>query len=176
MFVSHEVTVPTAYDAACARLTDLVGRSSLAGVSNGAYEAGAQVLVRVGPFGARPGLSKLVRVRVMDPVRHATTLTISMRWEATGRTGELFPVLDADLLLMPDGQAGSRLRLVGSYRPPLGPAGAALDRAIMGRLAAATIEALLDDLATALTDPTPNPQSATDIAKPWQPVAEPGTA
>ena len=44
---------------------------------------------------------------------------LALRWEATGAGGRLFPVLDADLTLAPDGE-GTVLPLAGSYRPPLG--------------------------------------------------------
>src|SRR6266540_658543 len=147
MFAVHEVTVEARYEVAAARLVHLINWGALRGVSEAAYEGGLEALVRVGPFGGAPGLSKLVRVRVLDPVCRGVTMTVSLRWEATGVAGELFPVLDADLTLMREGDDRSRLGLIGSYRPPFGRTGAALDRAIMGRIAAATIRSLLDRVA-----------------------------
>lgn len=164
MFVSHEVTLPSGYEVACTRLANMISQGALYGVSDAAYEGAAKALLRVGPFGERPGLSKLVRVRVMDPVRRGATMTAALRWEATGHTGGLFPVLDADLMLMPDGAEESRLGLVGSYRPPLGRAGAVLDKAIMGRVAISTVRALLNNLAEAITQPASQPHTATDTA------------
>ena len=76
-----------------------------------------------------------------------------LRWEATGTTGELFPVLDADLTLTGDGGDQTRIRLDGSYRPPFGRTGEALDRAVLGRLAAGTIESLVESVADAVADP-----------------------
>jgi hypothetical protein len=173
MFAAHEVTVEARFNVAAARLVHLTNCGSLRGVSEAAYEGGLETVVRVGPFGDTPGLSKLVRVRVLHPVRHGTTMTAPLRWEATGVAGDLFPVLDADLILMPDGDDRSRLRLIGSYRPPFGRAGAVLDRAIMSRVAAATIRSLLERTAVVLADPAPNPQPGTDHARRRRPVTEP---
>lgn len=65
-------------------------------------------------------------------------------------------MLDAVLILVPDGGNRTRLALAGSYRPPSGKAGALLDRAIMHRIATATIRSLAQRLAQAL-DPAGNP-------------------
>lgn len=174
MFASHEVTVDAPYDVASARLVHLISRGALHGVSETAYDGGLEVLVRVGPLGGAHALSKLVRVRVLGPVRSGVTMTVSLRWEATGLAGELFPVLDADLVLTRKGEGRSQLELVGSYRPPLGRAGAVLDRAVMSRVAAATIRSLLDEVATAVADPAPYPHPERSTAPRWLPVTEPG--
>jgi hypothetical protein len=78
-------------------------------------------------------------------------MTVALRWEATGAAGGLFPVLDAHISLAPAAEHATRLALTGSYRPPLGRIGAALDKAILNRVAAATIHALLHSIADALT-------------------------
>ena len=64
---------------------------------------------------------------------------LSLRWEAAGAGGGLFPVLDADLTLAPYGESATLLALAGVYRPPLGVVGAALDRVVLRRVAQATI-------------------------------------
>lgn len=153
MLASHEVILDAGFEVTRARLLDLIDLGGLHGVSEGAFEGGRQALIRVGPFGSTPGVSKLVRVRMLEPVRRGATVTVPLRWEATGVSGELFPVLDADLILVRDGDERTRLGLVGSYRPPLGRTGAALDRAVMSRIAAATIRSLLEEVAAAVADP-----------------------
>lgn len=159
MFIAHEITVDTGFDAATTRLVNLINGGVLRGASGIAYDAGVAAMLRVGPFGGMRGLSKLVCVRFLSPVRRGDTIRVALRWEATGATGELFPVLDADLALTRDGDSQSRLALAGSYRPPFGRAGAALDKAIMHRLAAATIESLLANVAAAMAAaPAPAPQ------------------
>lgn len=175
MFASQEIVVHLPYEVASARLVHLVNRGVLPSVSEAAYEGGSEMLLRVGPFGDLPGLSKLVRVRVLAPVRHEAAETVSLRWEATGPAGELFPILDADLTLSADGEDRCQLVLLGSYRPPLGRAGAAVDRAILNRVATATLRSLLDKVAGLLAESTRYQNMARDAA-PWRPVAEPGQA
>lgn len=175
MFASHEVLLDTGFEAAWPRLLHLINRGVLHNASQAAFDGGRQAFVRVGPFGSASGISKLVRVRMLEPVRRSTTMTVSLRWEATGASGELFPVLDADLVLSAEGHDRSRLELVGSYRPPLGRAGAVLDRAVMNRVAAATIRSLLEEAAAAIVDPAPLPVPESDAATPLLcPVTESG--
>jgi hypothetical protein len=65
----------------------------------------------------------------------------------------LFPALDADLTLSPLDDDTSSLRLDGSYRPPLGAVGERLDRAILHRIAAATVESFVVRISKAIADP-----------------------
>ena len=175
MFAVHEVTVDARFDAASARLVHLVNAGALCGVCEAAYEGGLAA-VRVGPFGGVRGLSKLVRVRFLEPVQRGATMTVALRWEATGATGELFPVLDADLILAGDGTERARLALAGSYRPPFGRAGAVLDRAVMHVLATATIGSLLGCVADAIARPAAVQQPGAGAVPRWWPVAGHGVS
>jgi hypothetical protein len=78
------------------------------------------------------------------------TLTVGT---VTGAAPGLFPVLDADLMIMAEGSEKTRIMLNGCYRPPLGRLGAGLDRAVMHRVASATIRTLLRSIAGELTEP-----------------------
>jgi len=159
VFVSDGMTVSISYPAARERLTTLAGDGRLLGVSGQAYAEGLVGMIRVGPFGDVLGASKLVEVRMLDPVTRLDPVTgkegvaLPLRWEATGRMGRLFPVLDADLVLMPCDGRSSRLTLIGAYRPPLGGLGARLDRAVLHRAAAATIRSMLKQVAEILCEP-----------------------
>ncbi len=153
MFVAHQLVLHVSSQAAQARLANLAYGDGLSRAFQDAYEDGLAPLIRVGPFGDLPGTSKLVRVRFLDPVYRGDAMTLGLRWEATGVAGGLFPVLDADITLTPASEHATRLALVGSYRPPLGRLGAALDKAILNQLAAGTIRALLRDVANALANP-----------------------
>src|SRR6266516_1235364 len=153
MFTSQELIVEARFDAARERLARMVADGGLTGVSRGAYEGTLTRLIRVGPFGETPGVSKQVQVRLIGPVRRDGTTTVWLRWEATGPAGGLFPVLDADLLIRSEGSEKTRMTLNGCYRPPLGRLGAGLDRALLHRVTAATIRALLHGIADALTEP-----------------------
>jgi hypothetical protein len=166
MFAAHEVTVAASFEPAAARLINLLHQDALRGVCEGAYEGGLAVVLRVGPFGGTRGLSKLVRVCFAEPVRRGAVITVPLRWEATGAAGELFPVLDADLILARHGADQSLLTLTGSYRAPFGRAGAALDRTLMHRVATATIRSLLKGVSSAITQPAAQPQPAHGASAP----------
>lgn len=171
MFAVYEVSVGVPFDVAAARLVNLTRRGALSSVCEAAYEGGLTAVLRVGPFGGRRGFSKLVRVCYLEPVRRSATVTLPLRWEATGPAGELFPVLDADLLLTRHGDDQALLAITGTYRPPFGRVGALLDKAIMHRLATATIRLLLESLSEAIVHPVPQ-----HLPEPVAPVAlEPAT-
>jgi hypothetical protein len=152
MFVSQERVLPVSFAAASARLAELSdGRFREA--SQAVYQDGVAYLMRVGPAGAVPGMSRLVRVRFTEPAHRDGITTIGLRWEAAGVTGGLFPALDADIRLTEDHQAGEdavRVTLTGSYRPPLGALGAGLDRLVLHTVATATLSTLLDRVAAVL--------------------------
>jgi hypothetical protein len=143
MFVGDEVQLEVGFAAARERLARLGESGALFGPSADAYGPG---LTRVGVA----GLSKLVRVQARELSCTDSSAGLALRWEAAGPGGGLFPVLDADLRLAPDGD-GSILTLTGAYRPPLGPLGDALDRTLLHRVAAATVRSFLARVAAQLT-------------------------
>ncbi len=160
MFVSHQLVLGVGFQAAQARLENLTHGGWLSTASDGAYADGLAGLIRVGPLGDVPGASKLVKVSLLEPVPHDDVMVLPLRWEATGVTGGLFPVLDADLTVTPAGAGQTLMRLDGAYRPPLGGVGAGLDRAVLRRAATATIRSLLTRIADALTSPAPAAETA----------------
>ena len=149
MFVGDEVRLDIGFAVARERLMRLGEGDGLLATSADAYGPGLT------PVGVT-GVSKLVRVQARVLSWTNISAGLALRWEAIGPGGGLFPVLDADLTLAPAG-AGARLTLAGAYRPPLGPLGQALDRAILHRVAVATIRNFLDRVAAQLADqPVPN--------------------
>jgi hypothetical protein len=153
MFVADEVLVDLPFRATEARLVNLTHSGSLTSASERAYGDGLAVLIRVGPLGVGPGISKLVEVCFLDMVAHDESAVLTLRWEATGPGGRLFPVLDADITLTPAEPEATRLSLAAAYRPPLAALGVVLDKAIMRRVAAATIRSLLSRIAEAVALP-----------------------
>jgi hypothetical protein len=158
VFLRQEVILPLSFPVARDRLLGLAYDGSLSAASGDAFARGATETCRVGPLGEIPGFSKLVRVRFADPSPHDDRMIVPLRWEATGPTGRLFPVLDADFTLLPadcpepahwDERYGSRSRLIlaGSYRPPLDGLGVMADKMVMHRLATATLGSLLHKIA-----------------------------
>jgi hypothetical protein len=161
MFTTHRVTINATYPEVLSRLPTLINRGALHGIAEKVYDGGLTNLLRVGPFGGLPGLSKLVRVRTLDPVQIDGKTTIALRWEATGLTGELFPALDGQLTLMPAANDRCEVELLGIYRPPFGRAGKLLDQKLMEHLAEATIRAFLDETTAILRHPITSKQLST---------------
>ena len=153
MFADQAVTLDLDFPAAKDEFLLLTHGNRLDGMSQDAYAEGLAGQIRVGPLGSVPGISKLVQVSLLDPVRRDDSVLVPMRWEATGPVGRLFPVLDANLMLGQDDQGRGVLRLSGVYRPPLGGLGEELDQIVLRRVASATIRSLLRRIAALLADP-----------------------
>ena len=152
VFVRAETTINAAFDDAQAGLASVARDCWLTEVSEGAYESGLVGFARVGPLGELPGMSKLVQVQVREVQARPGSAVLTLRWEATGPGGGLFPALDADITLTPAGPDQSLLTLDGAYRPPLAALGASLDRLVLHRVATPTVRSLLDRIAAAITE------------------------
>ncbi len=104
-----------------------------------------RAIVRVGPVPDRPVVG--------DAGAAAPDATIGLlrplRWEAA-TAEDLFPVLSADLELVPLQGEGCQLTLMGSYRPPLSAVGDATDRLLGHRVAEATVRRFVLDVAARL--------------------------
>jgi hypothetical protein len=155
MFISQHQLLQVSLDVAQTRLVNLASRDGLSRASQHAYEGGLDLVIRVGPLGDMPGISKQVRVSFVDPVYHEDAMTLGLRWEATGVAGGLFPVLDGNLTLTRVDVDTTQLALIASYRPPFGNLGAGLDRAILSKVTEATIKMLLHSIASAIVSPEP---------------------
>ena len=166
VFVGEEMLLDVSFAAAQARLASLARGGSLASAAKDAYGHGITGLTRVGPLGSAPGMSRLVQVRYQDLKVSEDSAGLALRWEVTGPGGGLFPALDADITLTPAGEQATLLTLAGAYRPPLGTLGAELDRAILHRVAAATIRAFLNRIADAIVHPASAAESRIEVADP----------
>jgi len=161
MFVQEEIGLAVSFAVAQNGLAGLRRGGWLLTASQAAYGDGISGTARVGPSGGWPGVTKLVKVNVGDVVADGSTVRLPLRWEATGPGSGLFPALDADITLSPDGEQATKLTLTGVYRPPLGSLGAVLDRALLSRVANATIRDFLSRLAVAMAMP-PADRAAAD--------------
>jgi hypothetical protein len=164
MFAGEEVRLEVSFNAAQARLANLIRSGSLVSASQHAYGEGITGLVRVGPLGATPGMSRIVKVRFRELVARGDSAVLAPRWETLGPGGRLFPALDADITLTPDGEQATLLTMGGAYRPPLGSLGARVDRAILRRAATATIRSFLTRVAEAIADPVRAAEPRREIA------------
>lgn len=148
MFVAHDVELGVPFVAARPRLMELIAGRALADASRAAYSEGLARLVQPGPAGPAP--ARLMRIRALRPAHVVDRVTAGLRWEAIDAPGALFPVLDADLTLVPVSPQASRLSLVGVYRLPAAHRDDGPDPATVGQVAGITIRALLRSAAAHL--------------------------
>ncbi len=150
MFVTDETTLGLPLGWAAAQLGCTIESGWFRGLSDHAYAAGLAVLTRAGPPGDVRGLAKTVQVRLSGPRERMTGVAYALRWVTTGPTGDLIPVLDADLSLIRADASRTQLAIIACYRSPLG---VQLDRLLLSRAARATLKSLLDSLAREMTHP-----------------------
>jgi hypothetical protein len=88
-------------------------------------------------------VDKRVEIELGPPFHFPAKTTLPLTWTATG-TERLFPSLDADMEIASLGPNRTQLAISARYRPPFGGVGRALDRALLHRVAEATIKDFLD--------------------------------
>jgi hypothetical protein len=123
--------------------------SLIPGIASFADDRGQHLLAEVGFPVDGHRVSKNVEIDVGTPVASAGKTWIPIAWRATGPTG-LFPVLDAELEFASLGTDLTQLSLSGRYQPPLGLVGRTIDKALLSRVAEATIKDFIDRLARAI--------------------------
>jgi hypothetical protein len=114
-----------------------------------ADDRGQHLLAEVGFPVDGHRVSKKVEIHVGTPVANAGKTWIPIAWRATGPTG-LFPMLDAELEFASLGTELTQLSISGRYQPPLGLVGRTIDKALLARVAEATIKDFIDRLARAI--------------------------
>lgn len=117
------------------------------GLASKANHHGDALLAEVG-FGGEVRLERKVAIEFGEPVRMPSKMVLPIRWTATGPSG-LFPALEADLEVAPLAHH-TQLAISARYVPPLGAVGRAIDRAVMFRVAEATLKDFLDRVSEAL--------------------------
>jgi hypothetical protein len=115
----------------------------LPGLAEDAETRGEELLAEVGFGQEGRRVSKRVAVELGAPFRMASKTVLPLKWRATG-AGALFPSLEADLEVAPLGGHRTQLSVSARYSPPLGPVGRAVDRALLHRVAEATIKDFVD--------------------------------
>jgi hypothetical protein len=148
MFVYYFVTIGARFDRAGSRFLHAVG--SWDRCAGDAYREGEELRVRIGPGLDRQLFAKTVRLNVGTPVATESDVAIPIVWEATGAR-VLFPRMEGDLILAALGPDLCQLTLRGSYRPPLGPIGRAIDRTILHRVAEASVRSFVERIAAPLS-------------------------
>lgn len=141
MFIYYFLNLDASFGSTEVAVLDLLGR--LDPMAEAAYREGEQMRARLGVLGEEPRLAKTVRIHAGQPVRGGAESVVPLTWEATGAPG-LFPRMEADLVVAAVGPRLTQLSFRGSYRPPLGAFGRALDRTLLHRIAEASVKSFLD--------------------------------
>lgn len=129
-------------DRVCRLLRDLTGWA------DAAYRDGEEIRARVGVGGKRGVIAKTVTLDVGRPVRTPHQTMIPLSWRATGAPG-LFPQMNADLTVARLGPDMTQIGFSGSYQPPGGPVGQAIDGALLHRIAESSVKGFVDRIAEA---------------------------
>jgi hypothetical protein len=115
--------------------------------------------------GGTIGLHRKVIIE-LGPMVHATSKSFfRLQWKASGHPG-LFPALDADIEVAPLGADQAQLAMSARYVPPLGAVGRTIDRALLSRVAEATVKDFLDRVADAIMRQRPSVPSAPAAPRP----------
>ncbi|HYT79388.1 MAG TPA: hypothetical protein VEQ37_09045, partial [Actinomycetota bacterium] len=149
MFIRYFIEIPRAMAEVEAEVMDSPGRWSTEPARD-AEARSRQLLADVGfgPPGAR--LAKRVDMQFGEPLRFPSKTILPMSWTPAGLEG-LFPSLDADIELGALGPTRTQLSISARYTPPLGAFGRVLDRAVLHRVAEATVKDFLDRAAQILS-------------------------
>ena len=117
----------------------------LPGLAERAHHRGNQLLAEVG-FGETVRVKRTVAVEVGRSVRTGSKVVFPLQWASSGGAN-LFPSLDADLEVAPIRPGRTQLAMSARYVPPFGTVGRVIDRAILSRVAEATLKDFLDRVA-----------------------------
>jgi len=114
------------------------------GIALDADRGGQRLLAEVGfDVDASRRLDKEVEIEIGEPYVIPSKTMLPITWRATAAEG-IFPHLDADIEIAALGAGRTQLSISARYRPPLGAVGRALDKALLHRVAEATVKDFLD--------------------------------
>ena len=125
-------------------------RAWLPGLAERANHRGDLLLAEVG-FGEAVRIKRRVVIELGRSVRSGAKIVVPLRWTSSGATG-LFPSLDADLEVASLRPGRTQLAMSARYVPPFGPVGRVIDRAVLSRVAEATLKDFLDRVAETILE------------------------
>jgi hypothetical protein len=120
--------------------------------SERARELGAKLHAHVGPIDVTADVTIEIGPTDNTPLASGREcLRIPIAWHAI-RAPRAFPVMNAELTIYPLTSTETQLELAGSYEPPLGPIGRAIDAAILHKIAEASVLEFLQEIARFLRE------------------------
>jgi hypothetical protein len=141
MFVRYFVEIESSRDAV-ERLMTAAPETWLPVLASQADANGQRLLAEVG-FGHEFRIARTVKLDIRAPIRSPAMTLIPLGWHSVG-SASLFPEMEADLEIAPLGPRRCQLSINGRYRPPMRSVGRVLDRALLSRVAEATVKDFLD--------------------------------
>lgn len=116
------------------------------GLLEDAEDRGRHLLAEVGLGWEGRRIDKKVEIELGAPRGTDAVTALPVTWRAAGAQW-LFPRLDGDIEVAALGSARTQLSISARYQPPLGVVGRVLDRALLHRVAEATLKDFLDRIA-----------------------------
>jgi hypothetical protein len=149
MFIRYFVDLPMSFGEAERALLD-TPEGWVPGLLREAEHRGQHLLADIGFQVDTRRFAKEVSVELGTPNRIHGVTTLPISWRAT-RMERLFPHLDADIEVAALGASRTQLAMSARYRPPMGALGRVLDKALLHRVAEATVKDFLDRVGEGLT-------------------------
>lgn len=146
MFVYYFSLIDRPFAETSERLLTLL--EQMEGWAEGAYRQGEQLRSRMG-VGESQLIAKEIVLEIGEAAKAHASTTVPISWSASGTAG-LFPRMAADLVVAPIGPEQTQVSFRGTYEPPLGAVGRMLDKAVLHRIAEASVKAFIDQIAEAL--------------------------
>lgn len=144
MFVRCFIELAASYWEVDAALTSN-GSEWLPDLATSAQEGGERRMAEVG-FGKAVRVGRSVVVTVGHPARVAFKTLQPVSWRPA-HAEALLPAMDAEIEVAPMGDARTQLAMTARYTPPFGLVGRVADRALLHRVAEATIKDFLERVA-----------------------------
>jgi len=150
MFVRACVELPLPVERLAGLLTHDPERW-IPGLAASSEELGDGLLLQVGFPIDNHRLDRRVELDLGAPVQTPGRTWLPLTWRAVSKPG-LFPHLEGELEVAPLGRQVTQVGLSARYKPPFGLIGESLDRALMHRVAEATIRDFVERVAAGLVE------------------------
>jgi hypothetical protein len=150
MFLRYYLDLPMPFEQAERALLAIPG-SSLGALVEETGDRAQRLLAEVGFTVAERRIQRQVAIAFRDPNRLETRTLLPMTWDPTSPDG-LLPALDGDLEVASLGPNRTQLSISAMYTPPMGTFGRALDRALLHRVAEATVKEFLERVAAGMKE------------------------
>jgi hypothetical protein len=112
---------------------------------------GVKLLSELGFDVGKRRIGRPIEVKLGVPTRTAGVTLLPVRWRAATKAG-LFPELEGQLEIAKLGLTTTQVGLSASYEPPLGLVGKIADRALLHRVAEATVQDFMTRIGDRLED------------------------